>query len=77
MNFIMAVIMMYVVLSVVRIVKGPTIWDRLMGLNLVSSKLLVLIVLVASGKGLNYLLDIGIVYSLLGFFGITFMAFYI
>ncbi|WHH57695.1 monovalent cation/H+ antiporter complex subunit F [Petroclostridium sp. X23] len=60
--------------SVIRIILGPTIWDRLLALNLFSSKIIMLIVLFAVVMQKSYLLDIAIVYVLLGFISIIFIA---
>lgn len=63
--------------SVLRILIGPSIWDRLLGLNLVTTKLVILIILIASMKKLTYLLDIALVYVLLSFTGTLFISVYI
>lgn len=73
----MAVLTLLGIGSLLRIVLGPTIWDRLLGLNLFSSKIIMLIVLVASAMEKSYLLDIAIVYVLLGFISIIFIALFI
>lgn len=70
-------IILLTVMSTLRIVIGPTIWDRMLGLNLVTTKLIMLIVLIASLRQESFLLDIGLIYALLGFIGITFMSIYI
>jgi multicomponent Na+:H+ antiporter subunit F len=57
-----------------RVVSGPSIWDRLHGLSLVSTKILLIILLYASSHNTAYLLDIAIVYALLGFIGTIFTA---
>ncbi|GMQ56484.1 cation:proton antiporter [Vallitalea sediminicola] len=62
------------ILSIVIIIKGPTIWDRLLGLNLFSAKIILLILLFSILFDLPYLLDIAIVYTLLGFIGIIFIS---
>ncbi len=54
--------------------KGPTIWDRLLGLNLFSAKIILLILLFAILYDLPYLIDIAFVYTLLGFIGIIFIS---
>ncbi|QUI22686.1 pH regulation protein F [Vallitalea pronyensis] len=54
--------------------RGPTIWDRLLGLNLFSAKIILLILLLAIIYDLPYLMDIAIVYTLLGFIGIIFIS---
>lgn len=63
--------------SLLRIVMGPSIWDRLLGLNLFSSKIVMLIVLVAAAMERSFLLDIAIVYVLLGFISTIFIALFI
>lgn len=61
-------------ISAFRIAIGPSVWDRLLGLNLVASKLVMMIVLVACIKASAFLLDVALIYALLGFIGVTFMA---
>lgn len=77
MNYAMFALIFLTVTSAIRILIGPTIWDRILGLNLVTSKLIMLIVLIASFRNQSFLLDIAIVYALLGFVGVTFMSIYI
>ncbi|MBN2221848.1 MAG: pH regulation protein F [Vallitaleaceae bacterium] len=62
------------IFHLIRIIKGPSIWDRLLGLNLFSLNMLILMILFALINDTDYLLDIGIVYALLGFIGIVFVA---
>ncbi len=64
-------------LSALRILIGPSIWDRLLSLNLVTTKLVILIILYASIKKLPYLLDIALVYVLLSFTGTLFISVYV
>lgn len=53
--------------SLVRVFMGPTVWDRLLGLNLVTSKIVMAIVVFAFLVDRTFLLDVALVYSLLGF----------
>ncbi len=57
-----------------RVLVGPTIWDRLLGFSLISSKIIMAIVVFASMLERTFLLDIAIVYSLLGFIGSVLIA---
>jgi len=57
-----------------RVITGPSIWDRLHSLNLISVKVLLFVVLFASHLEASYLLDIAIVFALLGFISIVFSA---
>lgn len=53
--------------TALRVMIGPTVWDRLLGFNLVTTKIVIGIVLFALITKTPYLLDVAIVYSLLGF----------
>jgi len=55
-------------------VRGPSIWDRLLGMNLVSTKIVIIIIIYASINETAYLLDFAITYALLGFIGIILTA---
>jgi multisubunit Na+/H+ antiporter MnhF subunit len=70
MTFLTVIIAVVAGLSVgglVRVLIGPTIWDRLLGVSLISSKVIVLIVLVSVLLDRSFLVDAAIIYSLLGF----------
>jgi len=58
------------VVSILRIVLGPTPEDKMIGLNLVSAEVLAILVLVAVKTGRPILLDVALVYAVLGFVGI-------
>ncbi len=64
-------------LSAIRILIGPSLWDRLLGLNLVTSKLIMIIILIAADKNQSFLLDLALVYALLSFMGIIFISIYV
>ena len=77
MDFVFWILLAYLVLCIIRVIKGPSSWDRLLGLALVSNKIILISLLVASFYDLAYLMDFIIVYALLGFVGIVFIALYI
>lgn len=56
------------------LIKGPSVWDRLLALNLFSVTMIIVMIIYALIENIDYLLDIAIVYALLGFIGIVFMA---
>jgi multicomponent Na+:H+ antiporter subunit F len=60
--------------GIIRVIIGPTIWDRLLGLNLISSKIIMSIIVFALIIQRTFLLDIAIVYALLGFIGSVLIA---
>jgi len=74
---IIILLILLLTLSLIRILLGPSLWDRLLGLNMVASQLLALIVLYASYKEMSMYLDLAIVYALLGFVGIIFLSIYV
>ncbi len=61
------VIMVSVFGSLVRVVIGPTIWDRLLGLGLTASKVTLAVILTALMLGESYILDLALLFSILGF----------
>lgn len=77
MIYTLLVMILLILLIVYRVIIGPTIWDRLLGLNLITAKLIMSIVLIALIKNQSMLLDIAIVYAVLGFIGVTFLSIYI
>ncbi len=71
---VLSVMAFLVVGGMARVLVGPTIWDRLLGFSLISSKIIMAIVVFASMLERTFLLDIAIVYSLLGFIGSVLIA---
>ena len=62
------------ILSALRMLLGPTIWDRLLSLNLLTSKIIMILVLMAILFDEPFILDMAIIYALLGFVGVMFIA---
>ena len=58
------------VVSLVRVLIGPTPEDRMIALNLVSGQVLAIMVLAAVRHGRSILLDVALVYAILGFVGV-------
>ena len=56
--------------SMVRVVIGPSIVDRLIGLNVVAAQVLTILVLMAYKENLAVYLDVALVYDIFGFIGI-------
>ncbi|MCL2571255.1 MAG: monovalent cation/H+ antiporter complex subunit F [Defluviitaleaceae bacterium] len=77
MYIILGIILGMLVPYLVRVVIGPSVWDRLLGLNLILSKTIMIIILFASIMGTTYLLDFAIIYALSGFVGTIFMALFL
>ncbi|MBD3305022.1 pH regulation protein F [candidate division KSB3 bacterium] len=56
-------------LSMIRIIIGPSPVDRLIGLNLVAAQVLAILVLIAVKENLTVYLDVALVYDIFGFVG--------
>jgi multicomponent Na+:H+ antiporter subunit F len=65
-----------IVASMYRVVAGPTVADRMIGLNLVAAQTLGLLVLISVAMNRTILLDVALVYDIFGFLGILVMARY-
>lgn len=63
--------------SLVRVVVGPTVWDRLLGFSLAASKITLAVVITAVSIPENYLLDLAMLLSMLGFLGTVLLARYV
>jgi len=60
-------VMMMVFLSLIRALIGPTAPDRITAINIIGTKILVIITLIARVYEQQYYLDIAMVYALMSF----------
>jgi multicomponent Na+:H+ antiporter subunit F len=60
-------VMMMIFLSLIRALKGPTAPDRVAAINIIGTKTVVIITLIARVYGQKYFLDIAMVYALMSF----------
>lgn len=60
-----------------RLLRGPSIWDRFLGLNLISTKIIIISICYASINNSAFILDFAIVYTLLTFICIIFTALFL
>ncbi len=77
MNFFQVVLSVLAVLAAlvtIRLILGPTVWDRLLALNMIFSKMTVAIVVLAILTGRSFYLDVALVYAVLGFVGMVLIA---
>ncbi|MGX8797337.1 monovalent cation/H+ antiporter complex subunit F [Fusibacter sp. JL298sf-3] len=77
MKIVMTLLTFYALLSAVRILKGPSLWDRLLALNLLTAKIIMIMIVFAYVKDLSMILDTALIYALLSFIGILFIALYV
>jgi len=64
-------------LSFVRAVIGPMLWDRLLAMNLVTVKGILIIIVYATLEDAAGLLDVAIIYALFSFIATIFLALFI
>lgn len=76
-NVAMIALALLALTSTYIIIRGPTAWDRLQGLAVLSSKVVIVIVLLSLYFDQSYLADLAIVFSLLGFVSIVLISRYI
>lgn len=69
-RFTVIVLSITSLLSVYRVIMGPTIQDRLVGLSLITTKTTVVLVLLAVLWDRKIFLDVALVYAILGYVGI-------
>ena len=74
MDVIFWVLIGFLFLCFIRLLKGPSIWDRLLGMNIVATKIVVIIIVYASINETAFLLDFAIIYALSGFIGTIYIA---
>ncbi len=70
-QIIIFVLIITTIISGFRLIIGPSLWDRLLALSLMSSKIIIIIVLTALMAQSTFYLDIALVLALLGFVGTT------
>ena len=75
--YVLWIVLAFMLVFIINTVRGPTVWDRLLGTSLVSVKIIVLIIALASLYDLPYLLDYAIIHTLFGFISIIFIAFFV
>jgi len=71
---VLSVLAVLVALVTIRLILGPTVWDRLLALNMIFSKMTVAIVVLAILTGRSFYLDVALVYAVLGFVGMVLIA---
>ena len=73
-DYILIIIFILIILVFIRTLIGPTIWDRLLGFNMISSKIIMAIVIYSVTTRHSYYLDVALAYSMLGFIGTIIIA---
>jgi multicomponent Na+:H+ antiporter subunit F len=73
-NITLAILILAVIASFIRLLKGPTIWDRILMLNLISAKVIIFLTIYAMIEDNVILLDIAISYGIIGFLTMTLLS---
>ena len=76
-QFSLAVLGVALLIAVVRLVKGPTLPDRIVAMDLIGVLVVGLIVILAASTGVQATLDAAIVIALIGFVGTVAYATYV
>lgn len=74
MNVIMILLFILSLFSLLRVLIGKNIWDKILSFNLFSSKFILIILLYSLVSDLSYLMDLAMVYTLLGFVSVVFIT---
>ena len=78
MNVILWIMLVFMVIIFVQLViRGPSIWDRLLGVSVTSVKVILFIIFFASINDRAYLLDFAIICAMFGFIGTIFIALFL
>ena len=75
--YVLWILAVFLFLFLLRVIMGPSIWDRLLGMNLMTTKIVLIIVVFASVTETAYILDFAIIYTLLGFIGVIFTVLFL
>lgn len=57
--------------GLIRAIRGPRIADRIVAINMISTLIIAMICILAVQKGEGYLVDVALIYSLLGFLAVV------
>jgi len=61
-------------LSFIVALKGPSIWDRVLSMNIIATKVVAIILIHASIRDTAFFLDFALIYALSGFIGTIYIA---
>ncbi len=76
-QFVLAALGVALLMAMVRLVKGPTLPDRVVAMDLIGVLVVGLIVVLAAATGVRTTLDAAIVIALIGFVGTVAYATYV
>lgn len=71
---IIIILSVYSLTGLYRVLRGPTVWDRLLGSALFSSKVIIIAILIGSLIDRSFAVDIALIYAVFGFLGTIMIA---
>lgn len=74
---VLAVLLLCVVMALIRVIKGPTAPDRVVGLDTINTIVIVSMVIFGLASGSVIYIDVAIVYALLSYISTLFIAKYL
>ncbi len=73
-TIILSVIGVFAIADIYKMIAGPTIFDRLLAFNILSSKVVMAMVVYSLSTSQSYMIDIAITYTLLSFVSTVLIA---
>lgn len=70
MNIFVILMLLFFIMNIYKLIKGPEMYDRLIALNIISVQVILIIAFMSIEKELMYYMDIALLYSILSFAGI-------
>ena len=73
-RFVILVLALYSLAGLYRVLRGPTIWDRMLGSALFSSKVIIIAILIGMIIDRSFAVDVALIYAVFGFLGTIMLA---
>lgn len=71
---VILVLALYSLAGLYRALRGPTVWDRMLGSALFSSKVIIIAILVGMLIDRSFAVDVALIYAVFGFLGTIMIA---
>ena len=71
---VLAFLVIFCILCLIRLIKGPSVADRLLAANMLGGIVIVIICVAAVMLGEDFLLDVGLVYALISFLAVIILS---
>lgn len=71
---IIIILSLYSIAGLYRVLRGPTIWDRMLGSALFSSKVIIIAILIGMVIDSSFAVDVALIYAVFGFLGTIMIA---